>query len=343
LEQPVDIESAGDASGRLFVIERAGRIRIIQEGELVEEPFLDIQSKILSFGSEQGLLGVAFDPEYAQNGRFYVNYTDERGDTVIARYQAASAEEPNLADPASEEILLQVAQPFLNHNGGSMVFGRDGYLYMGLGDGGSGGDPFNNGQSVNTLLGKILRVDVSEGDPYTVPADNPFASGGGTPEIWQYGLRNPWRIAFDRQSGNLYIADVGQNEWEEINFVPAGTGAGLNFGWNVMEGNHLFGGGPTHDLVLPIAEYSHREGGCSVTGGEVYRGQAMPEWNGVYLYGDYCSGMIWGLLPAAEGWRNELLFHEGFRITSFGLDEAGEVYLATYSDGGIYQLAAKSE
>jgi glucose/arabinose dehydrogenase len=341
LERPDEIQNAGDGSGRLFVMEQPGRIQIIKDGKLAKEPFLDITSKIQSIGLEQGLLGLAFDPAYAQNGRFYVNYTDLSGDTVIARYRV-SAENPDLADPQSELILLQVDQPYPNHNGGAMEFGPDGYLYLGLGDGGSQGDPFGNGQSVvNTLLGKILRVDVSKEEPYAIPADNPFAGGGGQPEIWEYGLRNPWRIAFDRLNGNLYIADVGQNDWEEIDFVPAGTPGGLDFGWNIMEGNHLYAGGPTQGLVTPVAEYAHNEGGCSVTGGEVYRGQAMPQWNGVYFYGDWCTGKIWGLAPSASGWKDDMLFESGFQITSFGSDESGELYLANSGDGGIYQLVSK--
>jgi len=340
LNQPVDIKNAGDGSGRLFVVERPGRIVIINEGKLVETPFLDVKSKILSYGSEQGLLGLAFDPAYSQNGYFYVNYTDNGGNTVIARYKV-SADDPNLADPASEAVLLRADQPFLNHNGGSVVFGPDGYLYLGLGDGGSQGDPFGNGQSTEVLLGKILRLDVENGSPYAIPADNPFANGGGKPEIWSYGLRNPWRIAFDGLTKDLYIADVGQNDWEEVDFVPAGTPGGLDFGWNVMEGTHLYAGGPTTGLILPVAEYSHAEGGCSITGGQVYRGEAMPEWNGVYFYGDYCSGKIWGLLQTAAGWKNQLLFESGFSITTFGLDEGGEVYVTNYSKGGIYQLVKR--
>lgn len=340
LDQPVDIKNAADGTARLFVIERAGRIVILDKGEVVKTPFLDIRSRIRSLASEQGLLGLAFDPAYAQNGYFYVNYTDNSGNTVIARYQV-SAEDPNLADPGSEVVLLQEDQPFLNHNGGSVTFGPDGYLYLGLGDGGDAGDPFANGQSTETLLGKILRLDVAGGSPYAIPADNPFANGGGRAEIWAYGLRNPWRIAFDRLAHDLYIADVGQGAWEEIDFIPAGTPGGWNFGWNIMEGTHLYFGGPTDGLTLPVVEYSHAEGGCSVTGGEVYRGPALPEWSGVYVYGDYCSGKIWGLLRAADGWQNQLLFSSGYKITSFGLDEAGELYVTNYDDGGIYQLVQK--
>lgn len=340
IDMPTDIANAGDGSGRLFVVERDGFIRIVDKGKLVKTPFLDIAAKVTYVGSEQGLLGLAFDPAYNQNGYFYVNYTDTGGDTVIARYKV-SADDPNLADAESETVLLRQDQPFPNHNGGSVRFGPDGYLYLGLGDGGYQGDPYGNGQSTETLLGKILRIDVRAGSPYAIPADNPFANGGGKPEIWEYGLRNPWRIAFDSLTKDLYIADVGQNDWEEVDFVPAGASGGMNFGWSVMEGSHLYSGGPTAGLVLPVAEYSHAEGGCSITGGEVYRGTAMPEWAGVYFYGDYCSGKIWGLLRTADGWKNKLLFESGVSITTFGLDEAKEIYLASYREGEIYQLTKK--
>jgi glucose/arabinose dehydrogenase len=340
IDMPTDITNAGDGSGRLFIVERDGFIRIVEEGKLVKTPFLSIESKVTNGGSEQGLLGLAFDPAYNQNGYFYVNYTDTSGDTVIARYKV-SADDPNLADPNSETILLQQDQPFQNHNGGSVRFGPDGYLYLGLGDGGYQGDPYGNGQSTDTLLGKILRIDVKGGSPYTIPADNPFVNGGGKPEIWAYGLRNPWRIAFDSLTKDLYIADVGQSDWEEVDFIPAGSAGGMNFGWNVMEGSHLYAGGPTTGLVLPVAEYSHAEGGCSITGGEVYRGAAMPEWDGIYFYGDYCSGKIWGLLRTADGWKNQLLFESGFSITTFGLDETKEIYLASFRNGEIYQLTKK--
>ena len=340
IDMPTDIANAGDGTGRLFIVERDGYIRIVEKGKLVKTPFLSIPSKVITVGSEQGLLGLAFDPAYSKNGYFYVNYTDTNGDTVISRFKV-SADDPNLTDPESETILLQQAQPFPNHNGGSVRFGPDGYLYLGLGDGGYQGDPYGNGQSTETLLGKILRIDVENGSPYTIPADNPFVNGGGKPEIWEYGLRNPWKIAFDSMTKDLYIADVGQNDWEEVDFIPAGSAGGMNFGWNIMEGNHLYAGGPTQGLVLPVAEYSHAEGGCSITGGEVYRGAVMPEWNGVYFYGDYCSGKVWGLLRTSSGWKNKLLFETGASITTFGLDEAKEIYFANYKDGWIYQLTKK--
>jgi glucose/arabinose dehydrogenase len=342
LVRPIGLVNAADGSGRLFILEQAGQIRILQNGQLLPTPFLDIRDWVGSQGSEQGLLGLAFSPHYPQNSSFFVNYTDKNGDTVIARFQI-SGDDPNQADPASEKRLIFVKQPFPNHNGGSMAFGPDGYLYLGLGDGGSAGDPHGNGQSLSTLLGKILRIDVDGSDPYAIPEDNPFASQGGKPEIWSYGLRNPWRFSFDRLTGDLYIADVGQNLWEEIDFVPAsGLKGGYNFGWNYMEGSHPYQGSPPAQLILtpPVAEYSHDQG-CSVTGGVVYRGPSLPAWQGIYLFGDYCSGRVWGLLRTAQGaWQQSVLFENVGQITSFGEDEQGEVYLVDYS-GLIYVLGPR--
>jgi glucose/arabinose dehydrogenase len=340
LTRPIGIANAGDGSGRLFVVEQPGLIRILQAGQLLPDPFLDIRAIVGSQGSERGLLGLAFHPQYAQNGYFYVNYTDLNGNTVIARFNVSG--DPDRADLASQKVLLRVDQPYPNHNGGSTVFGPDGYLYLGLGDGGSGGDPHGNGQSLNTLLGKILRIDVDHGDPYAIPHDNPFAGGGGLPEIWAYGLRNPWRFSFDRLTGDLYIGDVGQDRWEEIDFLPAGSPGGTNFGWNYREGLHPYQGTPPPGLQLvdPVAEYGH-DLGCAVTGGVVYRGRAMPAWQGIYLFGDYCSGRVWGLLRAPDGtWGQAQLFESGVSVTSFGEDEAGEVYLAAYQ-GSLYQLVKK--
>lgn len=323
LERPVDIQHAGDE--RLFIIEKAGRIRILQDVELVDFPFLDISDRIGSQGNEQGLLGLAFHPRYAENGLFFVNYTDKGGDTVIARYQVTA--DPNSADPNSEVVLLRAKQPFSNHNGGALAFGPDGYLYAGLGDGGLAGDPFGNAQKLDTFLGKILRLDVDSAEPYAIPPDNPFGS-----EIWAYGLRNPWRISFDPATGDLYIGDVGQNQWEEIDFIAAGTPGGMNFGWKYFEGTHAFDGTSPQEAELtpPVAEYDHSQG-CSVTGGYVYRG-TMPEWAGIYFYGDYCTETVWGLIRSDEGWQTQILFGAGGNITSFGQDETGEVYIAT--DGG---------
>jgi glucose/arabinose dehydrogenase len=337
LNSPVGVTNAGDGSGRLFTLEQSGVIRIFQNGNLLETPFLDIRDEVLE-GGERGLLGLAFHPQYPQNGYFYVNYTNLQGNTVIARFQV-SANDPNRADPASEKRLIFVQQPFPNHNGGEVTFGPDGYLYLGLGDGGSQGDPENHGQSLNTLLGKILRIDVNHGDPYAIPPDNPF-QGKGKAEIWAYGLRNPWRFSFDRLTRDLYIGDVGQDAWEEIDFLPAGSPGGVNFGWNYMEGFHSYSNGtPPQGLQLtaPVAEYSHAFG-CAVTGGYVYRGKQLPEWQGVYLFGDYCSGSIWGLLRSPDGtWQQKQLYQNVGRISSFGEDEAGEIYL-TDLNGNLFQL-----
>lgn len=331
INAPTDIKNAGDGSGRLFVLEQPGRIRIIKDNKLLDAPFLDITDRVGSSGSEQGLLGLAFHPKFSQNGYFYVNYTDQKGDTHISRFTTSG----DSADPASEKQLIFVDQPFPNHNGGALAFGPDGFLYIGLGDGGSQGDPYGNGQSTNTLLGKILRIDVNNGDPYGIPADNPFANGGGSKEIWAYGLRNPWRISFDRSTNDLWIGDVGQSQWEEIDFVPAGTPGGLNFGWNKMEGRHPYKNNNQPILTMPIVEYPHGAE-CSVTGGYVYRGAALPTWQGVYFYGDYCSGKIWGLINGPSK-RPKLLFDIGLRVSTFGVDEAGELYVADYN-GAIYRL-----
>lgn len=322
-----------DGSGRLFVVEKIGHIHVIEDGLLVDTPFLNIEDRVNDSSNEMGLLGLAFHPNYAQNGYFYVNYTGSGGDTFISRFQVA-ANNPYLADPASEVNLLRLNQPFPNHNGGGLDFGPDGYLYAGLGDGGAAGDPLGNAQNTNTLLGSILRLDVDSAEPYAIPADNPFGN-----EIWAYGLRNPWRIAFDPVSGDLFIGDVGQNQWEEIDHLPAGSPGGVNFGWDYREGSHPYDGDAPAGLTDPVAEYSHQGGHCSVTGGYVYRG-SMPEWNGIYLYGDYCSGMIWGLIQSGGGWQSQVLFDTDVRITSFGQDEAGEVYLI--GDGGeVYQLVRR--
>jgi glucose/arabinose dehydrogenase len=260
---------------------------------------------------------------------------------VIARFRVSA--DPGLADPTSETILIREDDPFPNHNGGALAFGPDGYLYAGLGDGGGANDVLGNAQNTSTLLGTILRLDIDGGEPYAIPADNPFVQGGGRPEIWAYGLRNPWRLSFDTATGDLYIGDVGQGSWEEIDFLQTGSPGGINFGWNYREGAHGFAGIPPvgAKLVDPIAEYGHDAGDCSVTGGYVYRGR-MPEWTGIYLYGDYCSGRIWGLLgqnAAGAGALREarLLFETGARITTFGQDPGGEVYLADRA-GGIYRL-----
>lgn len=333
LERPVDIQNAGDHSGRLFIIEKVGRIRIFQGGQVLPFPFLDITDRVGSEGNEQGLLGLAFHPQYEENGYFFINYTGKDGNTIIARFRVSA--DPNLADPASESILLRVRQPYANHNGGALVFGIDGYLYIGLGDGGAAGDPLGNAQNLDSLLGKILRLDVDSAEPYAIPPENMTGN-----EIWAYGLRNPWRISVDPGNGDLYIGDVGQNQWEEINFVPAGSPGLFNFGWDFMEGKHTYEGFPPLDLnlIAPVAEYEHGQG-CSVTGGVVYRG-SMPEWQGIYLYGDYCRGTIWGLIKPDGQWRQNILFESGLTITTFGQDESGEVYLAS-DNGQVLWLSEK--
>ncbi|HUI88567.1 MAG TPA: PQQ-dependent sugar dehydrogenase [Anaerolineales bacterium] len=335
MASPVDIQFPDDGSGRMFIIEQDGRIRIVENGQMLDPPFLDIISKVGSQGNEQGLLGLAFHPNFKQNPYFYVNYIDLNGNTVIARFTANG----NIVDPSSEKDLLHIQQPFPNHNGGQTAFGPDGYLYLGLGDGGSEGDPSRNGQNTNVLLGKILRIDVDHGDPYAIPSDNPFAEGGGgKPEIWEYGLRNPWRFSFDLPSDSLYIGDVGQDTWEEVDVVPANAG-GLNFGWSYYEGMHPYAGHPpaTGNFTFPVTEYSHAVGGCAIIGGHVYRG-TLPEWQGIYFYGDECSGFIWGLIHTNNGWRSQLLFRTEANITTFGEDPSGEIYFADRR-GTIYRLS----
>ena len=344
--QPLLVTHAGDGSGRIFVVEQTGLIWVVESDRTtLSEPFLDfslqLPDKLFEGGySEQGLLGLAFPPDYENNGFFFINYTDRAGDTVLSRF-SVDVNDPNRAGDSSEEVLLTFDQPFANHNGGHLAFGPDGYLYIGLGDGGSGGDPQGNGQNLGVLLGKILRLDVDSGAPYAIPADNPFvATEGARHEIWAYGLRNPWRFSFDRATGDLFIGDVGQNAYEEVSFQPGDSAGGENYGWNYMEGLHEFEPGPPPaDAVAPIAEYAQTQGGCAVTGGYVYRGPALPEAAGVYFYGDYCSGLLWTLTRDAGGaWQNALAFDTDFSISSFGEDEAGELYLVDLS-GGIYRLA----
>lgn len=341
LHQPVYLTHAGDGSGRLFIVEQPGRISIIQNGELRLDPFLDIREIVNDESTEQGLLGLAFSPAYPSNGHFFIHYSDANGDTTIVRYSVSS--DPNRADPASAQIILQVDQPYANHNGGDLVFGPDGYLYIGLGDGGSQGDPHGNSQNLNALLGKMLRIDVNQ-EPYGIPPDNPFVNrAGARPEVWAYGFRNPWRYSFDRASGDLYIADVGGNAYEEVNFQPASSPGGEDYGWNFMEGLHPYRGEAPEGLIMPIAEYSHDddEGGCSITGGYVYRGPSVPGLDGIYLFGDYCSGIIWGLARTAEGeWQKVSLWHTAYNISSFGEDEAGEVYVVDHG-GEVHQIVSK--
>jgi len=337
LDSPLYLTApAGDS--RLFIVEQPGRIRIVRDGQLVARPFLDIAGRVSS-GGERGLLSVAFHPQYTSNGFFYVNYTDRNGDTRIERYSVTA--DPNVADPASGKLLLSIKQPFSNHNGGLNLFGPDGMLYIGMGDGGSGGDPMGNGQNRNALLGKLLRIDVDGGDPYAIPPDNPFAGQtGARQEIWALGLRNPWRFSFDREANLLYVADVGQNRWEEVDVVPAGAG-GLNYGWNRMEGTHCYGT-PTCDqagLALPVLEYGHDQG-CSVTGGYVYRGKSIPSIVGQYFYADYCQGWVRSFKYAngAATEPREWAVGAVGNILSFGEDAAGELYLLA-GNGRAYRIA----
>lgn len=340
LRQPVFAGHAGDGSGRIFVVEQAGRIVALEADGAEAGSFLDIRQRVGSDANEQGLLGLAFDPDFAANGRLFVYYTDRRGDTVISRFQAN--EERTEADPDSEVVLVTQEQPAQNHNGGMLAFGPDGYLYAGLGDGGGGGDEFGNGQKLATILATLIRLDVS-GDEAAAPADNPFVGqDGARPEIWAWGLRNPWRFSFDRATGDLWIADVGQGEWEEVNFQPAGSPGGENYGWPITEGAHCYEADScdTDGLTAPVAEYSHNDGGCSITGGYVYRGAAQPALNGVYLYGDYCSGIVWGTAGDGEEWQNAQLLSSDVQISSFGETEAGEVLLVSHG-GEIYRLVSQ--
>jgi glucose/arabinose dehydrogenase len=337
LDAPVYLTSpAGDA--RSFVVEQPGRIRIIENGALLAKPFLDITSKV-GYGGERGLLSVAFSPQYRSNGFLFVNYTDKNGDTKIERYKASA--DRNVADPASAKLILAIDQPYANHNGGLNLFGPDGMLYIGMGDGGSQGDPHGNGQNPNALLGKLLRINVDRAEPYVVPDGNPYAKGGGRGEVWALGLRNPWRFSFDRVSGRLYIADVGQDKYEEINIVPE-TSGGVNYGWNVMEG-------PSCNrrplcsktgLQLPAFSYTHDGGTCSIIGGYVYRGRKIPEIVGQYFYSDYCTSWVRSLTYKPDGTIGES--HQWIdrglgNIVSFGEDAQGELYICS-SNGRVYRI-----
>lgn len=342
LDAPVYATHASDGSGRLFVVEKHGTIRIVAGGAVKPTPFLDIRSMVGSRGSEQGLLSVAFHPDYPANGFFFVDYTDTNGNTVVARYHVS--DDPDVADPNSARTILTLDQPAANHNGGLLLFGPDGYLYIGTGDGGGAGDPRGNAQNPQVLLGKMLRLDVDSSEPYAIPTGNPFISDPAVrDEIWALGLRNPWRYSFDRATGDFYIADVGQNRYEEIDFQPAGSRGGENYGWNIMEGFHCFSPGANCDqtgLTLPVAEYSH-DLGCSVTGGYVYRGTAFPRMAGAFYFGDFCSGRIWALYRNAAGqWTTAQMLQPGLGISSFGEDEAGELYVTDLGSGRLYRLVA---
>lgn len=336
LDSPVFLTHAGDGSTRLFVVEQPGRIRIVEQGHLQPIPFLDISERVLA-GGERGLLGLAFHPDYRNNGYFYLNYTRRPdGATVVAQYGRGLSR--NKASQ-EERVLLVVPQPYANHNGGMIEFGPDGYLYIALGDGGSGGDPGNRAQNEQELLGKILRINVDRSDPYGVPSDNPFAERGGRGEIYAIGFRNPWRFSFDASTGELWIADVGQDKWEEINLVTRGG----NYGWRTKEGNHCFSPAQlcdSADLVAPVLEYGHEKGRCSIIGGYVYRGRALAGFAGQYLYGDYCSGEIFALPNIYTGdtiHNPRVILKTAIRISSFGQDENGELYVLDHG-GGLYRI-----
>jgi glucose/arabinose dehydrogenase len=341
LKSPVFLTHAENQSERLFIVEQPGTIRILERGRLLEAPFLDIKDRVI-FRGEQGLLGLAFHPEYRRNGRFFVNYTrKDDGATVIAEYRRSDQ-----VDHAGHEerVLLLIPQPYPNHNGGMIAFGPDGYLYIGMGDGGSGGDPQNRAQNKDELLGKLLRIDVNNLNPYGIPADNPLVRGKERPEAFAMGLRNPWRFSFDRETGDLWLADVGEDRWEEVNVVRKGG----NYGWRVMEGFHCFNlkePCSRKNFTSPVIEYDHQGGRCSITGGYVYRGKSVSELAGVYIYGDYCSGEIFGVYTAQGGrivgepW---LLVKAKVLISSFGEDDAGEVYVLDHK-GAVYQLAPGSK
>ncbi len=333
---------AGDGSGRTFLVEKNGRIWVVEEGNIRRQPFLDIRDIVDSGPSERGLLSVAFDPNFAQNGEFYVNFTSKEGDgdTVVARY---SAPDLQVADPATGKEILRIDQPAANHNGGQLQFGPDGYLYIGMGDGGSAGDPWDNAENLQALLGKLLRIKVSGEETYAIPADNPFVGRQDARlEIWAYGLRNPWRFSFDRATGDLYIADVGQNKWEEVDFQPANSQGGEHYGWDTMEGNHCFEppeGCDPSGKVAPVWEYPHPEG-CSITGGYVYRGETYLQLLGNYFYADFCTGVIYALRRNEQGvWESQPVLETGLNIASFGEDEAGELYVLDLG-GSVYRLVA---
>jgi glucose/arabinose dehydrogenase len=349
--EPVLAIGARDGTGRLFIVSKAGRIRILKSGALLAKPFLDISGSVLNNG-EQGLLGLAFHPSFKTNRKLYVNYINRSGDTVVREYRT-SATSPNVVATSSGRTIIRIDQPYANHNGGMLAFGRDGFLYIGMGDGGSGGDPGNRAQNVNSLLGKMLRINVNGSTAtrnYRIPSSNPYIGKPGRDEIWQRGLRNPWRFSFDRSNGSLWIGDVGQGTYEEVDRAvrtSSGPGKGVNWGWRVMEGNHCFlpaTGCNRTGKKLPLVEYSHaRNGRCSVTGGYVYRGSAIPALRGWYVYGDYCSGEVWAVASGATRPATPVLLlgpGSGRLISSFGEDNAGELYLCDIGAGAVYRIVA---
>lgn len=345
-KRPVFVADAGDGSNRLFVVEQSGLISILENGKKLPKPFLDISDKLTTDGNEQGLLGLAFHPDFKNNGIFFVNYSAKsNGDNIIERYHVS--DDPNVADPNSARTILTIPGLEPNHNGGMLAFGWDGYLYIGAGDGGGGGDQhgtIGNGQALDVLNGKILRIDVNA-DTYKIPDTNPFLTNpNARPEIWDYGFRNPWRFSFDRANGDLYIADVGQDNWEEIDFEDVGSGGGLNYGWRIMEGLHCYNPATncdTSDLVLPIFNYNH-DAGCSVTGGYVYRGKQYPWLDGQYIFADYCTGIVRATMRDASGnWVTRQVTKFDDTISSFGQDSAGEMYVVGHKNGTIYKLTSQ--
>jgi len=350
VSQPVLATSARDGTGRLFIVEKTGKIRIVKDGSLLATPFLDLSASV-SNGGEQGLLGLAFHPSYKTNRKLYVNYTDRSGNTVVREFRASTTNPDRVAGSTGRTI-IRIAQPYANHNGGMIAFGRDGYLYIGMGDGGSGGDPGNRAQSTSTLLGKMLRINVNGKTStrnYTIPSSNPYVGRTGRDEIWQRGLRNPWRFSFDRANGNLWIGDVGQNKYEEVDRAvrtTTGPGRAINWGWRVMEGFHCYRpatGCSTSGKKNPLLEYSHAsDGRCAVTGGYVYRGKAIPALAGWYVYGDYCSGEVWAVPGTASSKPTPVRLlgtGSGRLVAGFGQDDAGELYLCDFN-GTVYRIDA---